>query len=145
MVLLTVAMTRTLVLLPPPRRCNMIVGPHLGCSTSLCFLLGMHLIKFNHNKTVMLDEDMMKLQVQIEITGVRLQLMEERFLRLHQRGYRLTLRSELLIVFPNKLCHVVDNGFHMRIIINISPKFCKHMELVTPDQERAEDKNLLAP
>ncbi len=96
LVLLAMAMTQTLVLFPPTRnigfvrrRRSMIVGLHLGCSTSLRFLLSMRLIKFNCNKMVMLDKDVTKLQVQIEITSVGLQLLVVSLLRIHQRSYGL--------------------------------------------------------
>ena len=147
LVLLTMAMTRAMVLVPPPRdigfvrrRRSVIAGPHLGRSTSLRFLLSTCLIEFNRNKTVMLDENVVNLQVQIEIAGVRLQLMVERVLRLHQRGYRLALRSELLIVHPNEICRVMDDGFRMRIITNVGRRICKRMELVTAGQEKRKTK-----
>ncbi len=68
LVLLTVATTRVMVLIPPPRnigfarrRRSVIAGPHFGRSTSLRFLLSARLIEFNRNKTVMLNKDVTKL------------------------------------------------------------------------------------
>ncbi len=147
MVLFTVATTRALVLLPPPRnigvarrRCRMIIGPHLGHGTSFGFLLNTRLVELNRDKTVMLDQDMANLQIQVEIASIGFQSMGKRFLRLHQRGYGLITGSKLLVVCPNEACRVVNNGFRMRIVTNIGSRFCKHVELVAADQRKQKSR-----
>ncbi len=84
----------------------------------------------------MLDQDVANLQIQVEIASIGFQSMGKRFLRLHQRGYGLITRSKLLVVRPNEACRVVNNGFRMRIVTNISSRFYKCVELVAADQRK---------
>ncbi len=104
-VLLAVVMTRMLVLLPPPRnigvtrrRRRMIVGPHLGCGASFGFLLNTCLVKLNRNKTVMLNQDVTKLQMQVEVAGIGFLLRFIHFLYL-SASY-LILSSMLILSYP---------------------------------------------